>query len=201
MGTLPGPVCHSAPMALLPDRIAAERIELRRWDPAFAEALCDAVATSLAELSPWMPWAQEAPTVEGHVTVLEQGNLRFEAGEEWQFVMVEPESGRIVGAAGLHPRIGPGRIEIGYWVRTDATHQGYATMAARALTTAVFASLPDVDVVEIRMDTGNHRSAAVPPRIGFAFEGEVDQVIDAPGQSGRWFVWTMDRSDWMPPEP
>ena len=188
-------------MGLIPDRIAAEEIDLRRWDPAFAGALCDAVATSLPELRPWMPWAQEAPTVEGHVTVLEQGNLRFETGEEWQFVMVEPDSGRVVGACGLHPRIGSGRIEIGYWVRTDATHQGYATMAARALTTAVFAGSNDVDVVEIRMDTTNYRSAAVPPRLGFRLEGEVDQVIEAPGQSGRWFVWTMDRSDWVLAEP
>ena len=77
MGAAPGPMCHPAWMATLPDRIAAERIELRRWDPAFAEALCDAVSTSLAELRPWMPWAQEAPTVDGlWMWVLdESGNL------------------------------------------------------------------------------------------------------------------------------
>ena len=186
-------------MALLPDRIDAGRIELRRWDPAFAEGLCDAVATSLAELRPWMPWAQEQPTVEGHVTLLSEGNVRFQTGEEWQFVMVEPGSGRVVGATGLHPRGGPGRVEIGYWVRTDATHQGYATLAARALTAAAFAHLPAIDVVEIRMDTGNQRSAAVPARLGFVLEGEVDQEIEAPGQSGRWLVWTMGRADWRSP--
>ena len=198
MQTLPGQVCHPAPVALLPDLIDAQRIELRRWRPTYAAALCDAVASSLPELRLWMPWAQEDPTVEGHVAVLEQGDIRFEIGDEWQFLMVEPETGRVVGATGLHPRLGAGNIEIGYWVRTDATHQGFATMAARALTTAAFDHLSDVDVVQIRMDTGNHRSAAVPPRLGFQLEGEVEQVIDAPGQSGRWLVWTMDRTGWNP---
>jgi len=183
-------------MALLPDRIGAGPIDLRRWDPAFAASLRDAVTTSLAELRPWMPWAQAAPTVADYSTLLTQGDLRFETGEEWQFVLVEPGSDHVVGATGLHPRIGPGRIEVGYWVRTDATHRGYATRAARALTTAAFAHLSDIDVVEIRMDPRNHRSAAVPPRLGFVLEGEIDQDIDAPGQSGRLLVWAVHRADW-----
>jgi RimJ/RimL family protein N-acetyltransferase len=191
-------LCHPARVALLPDIVPAQAIELRRWHPSYAEGLCAAVTSSLPELRPWMPWAQVAPAVGDYVTLLAEGDAKFEAGAEWQFVMVEPGSDRVVGASGLHHRQGPGTIEIGYWVCTDATHHGYATMTARALTSAAFAHLDDIDEVQIRMDSGNRRSAAVPPRLGFRHHGDVDHEIDAPGQCGRMMVWVMSRHGWDP---
>ena len=189
-------VCHPPRVALLPDTVRAESIELRRWHPAYAERLCAAVTSSLPELRPWMPWAQEAPTVEALVAILAEGDAAFEAATEWQFVMVELGGDQVVGATGLHHRHGPATVEIGYWVRSDTTHHGYATMASRALTSAAFAHLDHIDEVEIRMDVGNRRSAAVPPRLGFRYTGDVDREIDAPGQCGRWMVWAMARADW-----
>jgi len=184
-------------MALLPDRIPAGSVELRRWRPTYATALTDAVTSSLSELRPWMPWAQEAPTVPGILQVLTEGNASFDADQEWQFVVAETGSDRVLGASGLHRRGPPSTVEIGYWIRTEVTHRGLATTAARALTTAAFAHLPTVDTVEIRMDTRNGRSAAVPPRLGFRLAREVDHPVDAPGQSDRWLVWETDRADWM----
>jgi RimJ/RimL family protein N-acetyltransferase len=183
-------------MPLLPDRLDAGAIELHRWRPAHAPGLCAAVSASLDELRPWMPWAQEEPTVEGHVAVLADGEDRFDQDLEWQYVVVEPPTGQVAGAVGLHRRGGPATVEIGYWIRTDATGRGYATMASRALTGAAFTHLTHVDTVEIRMDRGNRRSAAVPPRLGFHRVAEVDQEIDAPGQCGRWWVWQMTRQRW-----
>ena len=194
-------LCDPDRMALLPDTVSAEAVELRRWHPRYAESLCAAVSSSLPELRPWMPWAQERPTVDGHVSVLAEGHAEFEAGTEWQFVLFEPGADRVVGAAGLHRRHDPDTVEIGYWVRTDSTHHGYATMASRALTTAAFAHLGYIDEVEIRMDVGNRRSAAVPPRLGFRHAGDVDQEVDAPGQCGRWMVWVMGRAEWLPSSP
>ena len=102
--------------------------------------------------------------------MLTEGDASFDADQEWQFVVVEPGSDRILGATGLHRRGPPATVEIGYWIRTEATRRGLATAAARALTTAAFAHLPTVDAVEIRMDAGNDRSAAVPPRLGFRLD-------------------------------
>jgi len=189
-------VCHPALVSFLPDLLPAGPVELRRWRTAQAEALTTAVASSLPELRPWMPWAQEPPTVPAMISVLAAGDGNFGADKEWQFVLAEPGSDRILGATGLHRRGPPDTVEIGYWIRTDATRRGLATFASQALTAAAFAHLSDVTAVEIRMDSSNIRSAAVPSRLGFRFEGEVDQPVDAPGQSGRWLVWRMARADW-----
>ena len=189
-------MCHPAVVSFLPDLLPAGPVELRRWHTAQAEALTVAVASSLPELRPWMPWAQDPPTVPAMIPVLAAGDLNFGADKEWQFVVAEPDSDRILGATGFHRRGSPDTVEIGYWIRTDATRRGLATFASRALTAAAFAHLPDIASVEIRMDSFNVRSAGVPPKLGFRFDGEVDLPVDAPGQSGRWLVWRMARADW-----
>jgi RimJ/RimL family protein N-acetyltransferase len=150
------------------------------------------------ELLPWMPWAQEAPTVPGMIDVLTVGAAAFDADAEWQFVVAQPGSERVLGAIGLHRRGPPDTVEIGYWIRTDVTRRGLATAGTRALTTAAFEFLPAVAAIEIRMDEVNVRSAAVPLRLGFRLDGQIDHPIDAPGQSGRWLVWKMDRAAWQP---
>lgn len=183
-------------MPLIPDLLPAGPVELRRWRTTQGEALTDAVASSLPELGPWMPWAQVPPTVPVMIDVLATGDGNFDIDKEWQFVVAEPGSTRVLGATGLHHRGPLDTVEVGYWIRTDSTRQGLATFASRALTTAAFMYLPDITTVEIRMDSLNLRSAAVPPKLGFQLRGEVNQPVDAPGQSGRWLVWTMARDDW-----
>jgi RimJ/RimL family protein N-acetyltransferase len=133
--------------------------------------------------------------------VLAAGDSNFSDDKEWQFIVAEPDSTRILGATGLHRRDSSDNLEIGYWIRTDSTHRGLATIASRALTTAAFAYLPDITTVEIRMDALNVRSAAVPPKLGFRLDGEVEQPVEAPGQSGRRLVWKMARTDWALGDP
>ncbi len=40
----------------------------------------------------------------------------------------------VLGGSGLHTRIGPGALEIGYWVQADHIGKGYATEVCAALT-------------------------------------------------------------------
>jgi RimJ/RimL family protein N-acetyltransferase len=156
-----------------------------------------ALAISLSELQRWLPWAHTMPTAEDEIAVLTAGMAAFNADEEWAYMLYELESGELVGGAGLHRRVGPGAVEIGYWVRSDRTHRGYATSAARALTDAAFKHRSDIERVEIHMDQANLRSAAVPAKLGFRLEREDDREVLAVGESGRGFVWVLTRPDWV----
>ena len=85
-------------------------------------------------------------------------------------------------------RIGPGGLEIGYWVRTDRTGRGVATEAAGLLTDAALA-LPDVDHVEIHHDEANAASGRVPAKLGYALVGRDEVERLNPGEVGVSLVW------------
>ncbi len=112
----------------------------------------------------------------------------WESGSTYEFVMVEATTDRVVGVIALHRRIGEGGIEIGYWVRTDATGQGYATAAAKVLTGAGLA-LADVTHVEIHCDEANTRSAAVPRRLGYQLIRVDEREASTPAETNRLQIW------------
>jgi RimJ/RimL family protein N-acetyltransferase len=184
-------------MALMPDRLQAGEIELRRWHSDYVDAIKAAVESSYLELHRWMAWAQTMPTTEAMSAVIAGGSASFEADREWQYVLREVASDELVGGAGLHRRVDPDALEIGYWVRTDRTGRGYATSSARALTDAAFASPLGFERVEIHMDQTNLASVAVPRKLGYRLVLEEDREILAPGHSGRGFIWNMERSSWL----
>ena len=115
---------------------APERIDLggelvlRRCHPADAEALYLAIVESREHLLPWTPWVTRA-SLEEERAVLVRWEEQWDAGGELQYgLFVGPLA---VGSTALIPRIGPGGLEIGYWVHAAHTRRGYATSSAAAL--------------------------------------------------------------------
>jgi RimJ/RimL family protein N-acetyltransferase len=105
------------------------------------------------------------------------------------------DDGRLVGSLGMHRRVGPGALEIGYWVHVDHTRRGIATAAAAALTDVGFA-LRGVRRMEIHCDAANSASAAVPARLGYRLQGSIDHPPEAPGEQGRRLVWAVYQRQW-----
>ena len=120
---------------------------------------------------------------------------RLGAGTGFEYVVRESSSGQ-VGEGGRDLRAG-GAVEIGYWVRSDRTGRGYATTAARALTSLAFDVFPDIVTVEIRMDEGNVRSRAVAVRLGFTHVSDEKFAGDRlRGQTGEGHIYSMTRAQW-----
>ena len=144
-----------------------------------------------------MPWAQSLPTREEQQAVLSEGNAAFGAGTEFQFIYRETATNAVVGGGGLHRRVGPGAIEIGYWVRSDRHNRGYATTAARAMTDAAFVFLDDIDRVEIHMDAANSPSARVPEKLGYQLIRTETREKLTPANTDTTMVWQTTRSAWQ----
>jgi RimJ/RimL family protein N-acetyltransferase len=104
---------------------------------------------------------------------------------------------RLLGEVSLFPRNAAGRVsiddadhlEIGYWLRADATGQGFATEAARAALELALA-VPHIERVTIHCDERNASSAAVPQRLGFQLASVVSPgwYLETKGQS-RLQIW------------
>ena len=166
---------------------------LRRWRPADAEALTRAIDESREHLRPWMPWATSATLAERRAT-LEAWKWEWDRGGDLVYGLFL--DGAVAGGCGLHRRIGPDGLEIGYWVHAAHSRRGYATRAAAALTSAAF-GLPEIRVVEIHHDRANTASEGIPRKLGFTLVGEYrKQAPPAPAESGVFKIWRMRREDW-----
>lgn len=179
----------------LPPEMVAGDVVLRRPDPVQAVALVEAVNDSLDHLRPWMAWAQRPAEVEPTAVRLALAGEAFDLGGDATWTILDGASGQVIGACGLHDRVGAGARDIGYWVRVGWTGRGVASAAAAAITTVAFEVL-GLARVEVRCDRCNHRSAAVPRRLGFDHVGTVEGFCGAPSDSGRTMVWAMTREAW-----
>ncbi|MCM2580068.1 GNAT family N-acetyltransferase [Streptomyces meridianus] len=168
-----------------------DRVELRRWRAADADVVDRVVTESLDHLIPWMPWAAEhsRDTAVGFVTRCEQ---EWAEGQAYNYAITV--GGSVIGSCGLMRRIGPGGLEIGYWIHPAWTGQGLVTMSASALLRQAF-ELPDVDLVEIHHDEANASSEAVPRRLGFTEVGRraVPDGPASPGEAGIEVLWRLRR--------
>lgn len=152
-------------------RIHTQHLIIRCWDPKDAPLLKKAIDESLEHLRPWMSWAHDEPeTLQQKVERLRQYRGKFDMGQDFYYGILNPEETDVLGATGLHTRLGENVLEIGYWLHKDYTKRGYATEASAALVKVAF-EIEDVLRVEIHCDPMNVNSAAIPMRLGFKNEG------------------------------
>jgi len=158
-------------------RIVTPRLVVRCWDPRDAPLLKDAIDSSLDHLRPWMPWARHEPqTLAEKVELLREFRGQFDVGADSIYGIFDAGEERVLGGTGLHPRIGPGGLEIGYWIRADAAGNGLATESTAALTRVAF-DVAGVERVEIRCSPENHASAAIPRKLGYSEQTTPDDLL------------------------
>jgi RimJ/RimL family protein N-acetyltransferase len=184
----------------LPEAIAAEpQLTVCRWTANDASALGAAVEQSREHLLPWMSFASEPPlSLEARRQQIDAWESQWAAGGDCIYgIFVE---GEVAGGCGLHHRLGPDGLEIGYWLHPRFTGRGVATETARLLTDAAF-TVATVRLVEIHHDEANVRSAGVPRRLGYRFLGEFPREPEAPGEVGVEVRWQTTRATWLPRLP
>lgn len=179
-----------------PSQITAPPVVLRRFKGDEVPALLEAATSSLEHLQPWLGWASVEPLEPGLSKFVERSVVNFSRSKDFGYAIWDDATSVLIGGGGLHPRLGPGRIEIGYWVRVGWLRRGIATAAARALTSAAFLE-PEIEEVHIHCDQANQASAAIPQRLGFRLARIVEDEIHAPAEVGRSMEWVMTRNDWI----
>ncbi|MFE9421611.1 GNAT family N-acetyltransferase [Kitasatospora sp. NPDC006697] len=167
---------------------------LRRRTTADADPVNQAIVRNIDHLRPWMAWAASSPTPAHTAEMTRVGWQLWEAGTDFMYVLERagrPDS--VLGMFGLHRRIGPGALEIGYWVDREHTGRSLATNGAAALTRAALA-LSDIERVEIHCDQANAASAAVPRKLGYRLDRIDRQPIDTPAATGKKLIWITEQA-------
>lgn len=152
--------------------ISTPRLLIRKYERSDAQALAEAVSETLDLLLPWMPWAKREPLDESQrIGLIESWNDNWNKGEDFIFGIFS-NNGEFAGSTGLHPRLGPGVIETGYWIRKKYQGMGIASEAAYAMTIAGL-NFGGIGKMVIRCDPANTKSARIPSRLGYSSKGEV----------------------------
>jgi ribosomal-protein-serine acetyltransferase len=168
---------------------------LRRPEPGDSSALHDAVAASSEHLRPWMPWAANYTAEMAREFVQRNAARPGNPPVPEASYLVWDRDRRLLGVCGLHARLGPGALEIGYWVDVRRTRRGVATLAAAALSELALATV-GVQAVEIHHDRANQASGAIPARLGYELVATVSDEPEAPGEVGVELQWRMTFSGW-----
>lgn len=175
-------------------RIETERLQLRCWSPGDAPLLDAAIRASLDHLRPWMPWAADEPrSTEERIAFLRRSRGNFDLGVDLTYGILDPAGTEVLGGCGLHDRLGPGALEIGYWIRAGRTGAGLAREAAGALTRVGF-EVMGLERIEIHCDPDNLASSRVAARLGYHHEATLERRARRPDGSPRGtMIWTMFR--------
>lgn len=151
-------------------------VTLRRPVADDAEAIVAGVRHAQPELAPWMPWAvgDYDPA-----DALRWINLEL---DPHPFVIIN-KAATIVGSVGLNGIDESNMLaNLGYWLRTDAVGNGYATAATKLLATYGIDQI-GLHRIEIIMSTENEPSRRVAERAGATYEGVLRNRLRLHGRS------------------
>jgi RimJ/RimL family protein N-acetyltransferase len=108
-------------------------------------------------------------------------------------------SNQLIGTGGYHAIDWKGRImSTGYWIRTSATGQGFATEIANALLRYAFGALAATRVAIGHAD-GNNASRRVIDKLGFEKEGIVRGSYFLQGKPTDAHYYARLNGDGLPP--
>lgn len=152
--------------------------------------ISQAIHRSLPELQRWMVWAKD-PSFETTQSAVKRFDQEWQSGKSHHFMMVvvHQQDQKIIAASGFNDKsdLAKHHFEIGYWIDSSYSGQGYVTEYVTALTRFAFLALNAVRV-QITTQVGNHKSLAVAKRCGFVVESIlkhycIDCVSNQPSDS------------------
>jgi len=149
--------------------IVNELIRLERIKYVHAFHVFQAIDTNRDFLSRWLPFVQQTRSQEDTEAFIR--SVLAERGEQKDEIYVIWYQSSFAGLIGLKDTdLVNQKTEIGYWLVERFTGKGIMVRAVKALLEFVFSSMK-MNRVQIKCGVGNQKSAAIPKRLGFRFEG------------------------------
>lgn len=155
----------------VPEEIETERLLLRMPRPGDGQAVNAAIRASFDELQPWLPFAQQLPTLEETEINTLEAHVNFLKKEVLRYLVFNKETGEFIGSTGFHNiEWDMPKMEIGYWIDTRQSGFGFMAEAVDALAELAMHSFQCCRL-EILCDAANSKSRAIPEKLNFQLEG------------------------------
>ncbi|NJL20140.1 MAG: GNAT family N-acetyltransferase [Leptolyngbyaceae cyanobacterium SM1_3_5] len=148
-------------------------LELRLFELRHAEILFALVEQNRDRLRAWLSWVDDSQSSQDTEKFIINSLQEFTS--ERGFAAGIWFHNQLVGSIGLHDISWSDRkATIGYWLSETVEGKGIMTNACRAIINYAFQELK-LHRMTIRVQPENHRSRAIPERLGFQKEGILRQ--------------------------
>ena len=159
-----------------------------------AEELFGVTDGNRVHLRRWLPWLDNITRLEDTRAFIRA--VRAQASQNNGAQLAIRVDGRIAGIVGHHQIDWRNRLtSLGYWIGRDYQGRGLVTAATQSLVQHAF-SEARLNRVEIRCAEGNHRSRAIPRRLGFREEGVLSDAEWLYDHFVDHVVYAMLARDW-----
>ena len=149
-------------------------IEMRPAGERWAEQFYAVIAANRSHLLPWLPWAKEATLASTREYYRSSGQRMAVDNGFDALIFVE---GQPAGTIGFHyVNWHDGVTSIGYWLAAQYQGRGIMTRCCGRMIDYAL-DYWQLHRVEIRCAVDNHRSRAIPRRLGFTEEGRLRQAM------------------------
>ncbi|MFF2090671.1 GNAT family N-acetyltransferase [Paenibacillus sp. NPDC058174] len=154
-----------------PAEFETERLLIRMPRPGDGKLVYESLQASKTELKHWLPFMQKEQNEADTEANVREAHAKFIAREDLRLLIFLKDTGQFVGSSGLHnPNWDIPKFEIGYWLDTRHSGTGIMTEAVEGIISFAFSKLK-ARRLEIRCDSLNVKSRAIPERLGFTLEG------------------------------
>lgn len=149
-------------------------LELIPLDFSETERLFHLTESNRDYLRRWLPWLDGVREPAGTRKFIALSKNQKEEGQGFHAgIWVKGELAGVIGHSNMSQV--NRSVTLGYWLGAKYQARGIMTRACRAMIDHAFEEL-GLYRVEIRCSTGNHKSRAIPERLGFTREGVLRQV-------------------------
>ncbi|GLX78370.1 N-acetyltransferase [Thalassotalea insulae] len=172
--------------------LESKRLILKPPSLALQPAVLAAIRESKAELEQFLLWVPYALTEKQSIDDIKKAIENFNRFEhELRYFIVEKDTCELIGAIGLLIKDeNQGYFELGYWLKTSATGQGFITEAVYRLEKHAFEQL-NAKCIEIKAAETNVKSQAVALRCGYQYRATLPSDSQLPsGELNNTIVYT-----------
>lgn len=174
----------------IPTAFETSRLSIRRYRTSDESLLFETARASIAEVFRFLPWCHPDYSIEDAREWLGAVEPNWADGTSFNFGIFAPDESELIGGCGInlideHP-VG----NLGYWIRSSSTRQGYAAEATLGLLEFAFTHL-SMQRIEIIMSVENAASRAVAEAVGGQYEGRMRNRLLLHGKPHDAFLYSL----------
>lgn len=176
-----------------PAKIILANALLKRRSPQDIYSAFECIDSDRERLREFLPWVDFTKSVENQRWYVGECMKDWDNGTLFDFGIFTPAD-EYIGSIGIHNiKWDNDTCELGYWLHSKHEGKGHISAAISAIEKILFEK--GFNRIEIRCDPKNKKSAAVPQRNGFTFEGILRQNTVFRGQYRDTAVYAKIKAD------